>query len=129
MAISSRSTLEDRVQANLQKRGIIYTYEPCKLPYTVERNYIPDLLIGDMYIEVKGYFRQDAQRKMKSIRDQHPDLDIRFLFQRAASTVQGAKLRKDGTKMTCGEWADKQGFKWAEGNVPDDWLIIDDEVY
>ena len=86
MAISSRSTLEDRVQANLQKRGINYTYEPCKLPYTVERNYIPDLLIGDIYIEVKGYFRQDAQRKMKSIRDQHPELDIRFLFQRAAST-------------------------------------------
>ena len=110
MAISSRSTLEDRVQANLQKRGINYTYEPCKLPYTVERNYIPDLLIGDIYIEVKGYFRQDA-------------------FQRAASTVQGAKIRKDGTKMTCGEWATKQGFIWAEGNVPDDWLIIDDEVY
>ncbi len=80
MAISSRSTLEDRVQANLDKRGINYTYEPCKLPYTVERSYIPDLLIGDIYVEVKGYFRQDAQRKMKSVKQQHPELDIRFLF-------------------------------------------------
>ena len=128
MAISSRSTLEERVQENLKKRGIIYTYEPCKLPYSVQRNYIPDLLIGDIYVEVKGYFRQDAQRKMKSVKEQHPELDIRFLFQRASSTVQGAKVRKDGTKMTCSEWAERNGFTWAEGNVPDSWLIID-EVY
>ena len=98
MAISSRSTLEDRVQENLKKRGIVYTYEPCKLPYNVQRNYIPDLLIGDIYVEVKGYFRQDAQRKMKSVKEQHPELDIRFLFQRASSTVQGRSSAKTGRR-------------------------------
>jgi hypothetical protein len=109
------------VQLNLKNRGVAYEYEPCKLPYTVTRNYTPDLKIGETYIEVKGYFRQDAQRKMRNMKEQHPELDIRFLFQRANSPVQGAKKRKDGTKMTCGEWADKHNFIWAEEIIPDDW--------
>ena len=70
MTLTSRSTLEERVQKNLDSRGVAYEYEPCKLPYTVERNYIPDLKIGDIFIEVKGYFRQDAQRKMRSMKEQ-----------------------------------------------------------
>lgn len=122
MALTSRSTLEERVQLNLNARGIEYEYEPCKLPYTVTRNYIPDLKIGDIYVEVKGYFRQDAQRKMRSVKEQHPELDIRFLFQRASSTLQGAKKRKDGTKMTCAEWAEKHNFTYAEEIIPDDWF-------
>ena len=122
MPPTSRSTLEERVQLNLNARGIPYVYEPCKLPYTVTRNYIPDLKIGDIYIEVKGYFRQDAQRKMRSMKEQHPELDIRFLFQRGNSTVQGAKKRKDGTKMTCAEWAEKHNFIYAEEIIPDEWF-------
>jgi len=122
MPPTSRSTLEERVQLNLNARGIAYEYEPCKLPYTVTRNYIPDLKIGDIYIEVKGYFRQDAQRKMRSMKEQHPELDIRFLFQRGKSTVQGAKKRKDGTKITCAEWAEKHNFIYAEEIIPDEWF-------
>jgi hypothetical protein len=109
--------------SNLDKRGVTYEYEPCKFPYVVERGYVPDLLIGNIYIEVKGYFRQDAQRKMRSMKEQHPDLDIRFLFQKGSSTVQGAKRRKDGTKMTCKEWAVKYGFEWAEGEIPEEWIV------
>lgn len=122
MPQTSRSTLEERVQRNLDKRGVAYEYEPCKLPYVVERNYVPDLRIGDMFIEIKGYFRQDAQRKMRNMKEQHPELDIRFLFQKNNSTVQGAKRRKDGTKMTCAEWAERHGFIYAEGIIPDEWL-------
>lgn len=120
---TSRSGLEAKVMSNLDKRGVSYVYEPCTLPYVVERGYVPDLLIGDIYVEVKGYFRQDAQRKMRSVKKQHPDLDIRFLFQKASSTVQGAKKRKDGTKMTCKEWAVKYGFEWAEGEIPEEWIV------
>ena len=122
MPLTSRSTLEERVQADLDYRGIAYEYEPCKLPYTVTRNYIPDLKIGDIYVEVKGYFRSEAQRKMRNMKELHPELDIRFLFQRNNSPVQGAKKRKDGTKMTCAEWAEKHNFIYAEGMIPDEWF-------
>lgn len=119
---TSRSTLEERVQADLDLRGVSYEYEPCNLPYVVRRNYVPDLKIKEMYIEVKGYFRQDAQRKMRNVKEQHPDLDIRFLFQKNNSTLQGAKRRKDGSKMTCAQWAERYGFEYAEGVIPDEWL-------
>ena len=118
-----KGTFEERVINKLEKAGVQFEYEPHNLPYTVERQYYPDLLVGDIYIELKGFFRQDAQRKMKAVKAQHPDLDIRFLFQRASSPVHGAKKRKDGSKMTCAEWADRYNFIWAEGEqVPEEWI-------
>jgi len=39
----------------------------------------------------------------------------------ATSPVQGAKARRDGTKMTCAEWADRNGFVWSEGTLPEEW--------
>lgn len=118
-----KGTFEQRVIGKLEDCGVTYEYEPHKVKYNVEREYVPDLKIGDIYIELKGYFRQDAQRKMKAVKAQHPDMDIRFLFQKASSTLQGAKKRKDGTKMTCAEWADRYGFDWAEGEtIPEEWI-------
>lgn len=118
-----KGTFEQRVIGKLEDCGVLYQYEPHSVKYNVEREYVPDLKIGDTYIELKGYFRQDAQRKMKAVKTQHPDMDIRFLFQKASSTVQGAKKRKDGSKMTCAEWADRYGFIWAEGEeIPEDWI-------
>jgi len=49
-------------------------------------------------------------------------LDIRFVFQNASATIQGAKKRKDGTKMTCAEWATLHGFTFSEGTIPEEWL-------
>lgn len=118
-----KGTFEERVIVDLSNRGVSFEYEPDRITYSVERHYIPDLRLSDtLYVELKGYFRQDAQRKMKAVKEQHPELDIRFVFQNAASTIQGAKKRKDGSKMTCAEWADRNGFVWAEGTVPKEWL-------
>ena len=117
-----KGTFEQAVLSDLDGRGVPYLYEPDKLAYYVERHYIPDLKLGTMIVELKGYFRQDSQRKMKAVKAQYPEMDIRFVFQKASATIQGAKKRKDGTKMTCGEWADRQGFVWAEGTIPEEWL-------
>jgi len=117
-----KGTFEERVIDDLNVRDVPYMYEPEKLAYYVERHYVPDLKVGTMYVELKGYFRQDAQRKMKAVKAQHPELDIRFVFQKADATIQGAKKRKDGSKMTCAEWADRNGFVWNEGSIPEEWL-------
>tara|TARA_R110002167_G_scaffold307969_1_gene512592 strand:+ start:206 stop:568 length:363 start_codon:yes stop_codon:yes gene_type:complete len=118
----TKGTFEAQVISDLVARDIPHEYEPEKLSYYVERNYIPDLKIGTMIVELKGYFRQDSQRKMKAVKSQHPELDIRFVFQKASSTIQGAKKRKDGSKMTCQQWADRNGFIWAEKTIPEEWL-------
>ncbi len=120
--LQMKGTFEDKVICDLDERGVPYMYEPDKIAYYVERHYIPDLKIGTMFVELKGYFRQDAQRKMKAVKAQHPELDIRFVFQKADATIQGAKKRKDGTKMTCSEWAERNGFVWAETTIPKEWL-------
>ena len=117
-----KGTFEERVIDDLNNRGVSYKYEPEKISYVVERHYIPDLLINQMWVELKGYFRQDAQRKMKAVKAQHPELDIRFVFQKADSPIQGAKKRKDGSKMTCAEWAERNGFVWSEGTIPEEWI-------
>ena len=118
-----KQTFEQKVMSNLTAKGVEFEFEPHSLTYSVTRDYIPDLLIGEMYIEIKGYFRQDAQRKMRAVKKQHPEKDIRFLFQRADATIQGAKKRKDGTKMTCREWAERYGFQYAQGEeIPEQWI-------
>jgi uncharacterized protein YueI len=118
-----KGTFEERVIVDLSNRGVSFEYEPDRITYSVERHYIPDLRLSDtLYVELKGYFRQDAQRKMKAVKEQHPELDIRFVFQNATSTIQGAKKRKDGSKMTCAEWAERNGFVWAEATIPEEWL-------
>jgi len=117
-----KGTFEEQVIGDLDERGVSYKYEPTKMAYYVERHYIPDLEVGTMIVELKGYFRQDSQRKMKAVKAQYPDLDIRFVFQKASATIQGAKKRKDGSKMTCQEWADRNGFIWAEQTIPEEWL-------
>ena len=122
LMLKTKGTFEARVIEDLNERGVSYQYEPDKMAYYVERHYIPDLSVGTMIVELKGYLRQDSQRKMKAIKAQYPDLDVRFVFQKASATIQGAKKRKDGSKMTCGEWADRQGFVWAEGTIPKEWL-------
>ena len=122
IVLMPKGTFEERVISDLNVRDVPYMYEPEKLAYYVERHYVPDLKLGTMYVELKGYFRQDAQRKMKAVKAQHPELDIRFVFQNANATIQGAKKRKDGSKMTCAEWAERNGFVYSEGTIPEEWL-------
>ncbi len=120
--VTSRGGFEPSIIKDLNRRGVVFHYEDTPIPYQIEHVYTPDFRIGDILIEAKGYFRLEAQRKMRMVKKQHPDLDIRFIFQNPNSTIQGAKRRKDGTKMTCGEWADKQGYPYAHATVPRGWL-------
>lgn len=111
-----RSKFEETVAEAL---GVVcpdYEYETMRIPYIVERNYNPDFILPNGIIcEAKGYFKSADQRKHKLIQKQHPEKDIRFVFQRASVRVQGSKL-------TCAEWCEKFGFLYAEGEVPEDWV-------
>lgn len=112
-----RSKAESVVAASLKKRKVKAKYEPISIPYTLVCNYTPDwLLPNGIYIEYKGKLDPFTMRKHKAILSQHPDLDIRFVFQNAKK-----KIRK-GSKTTYGDWATKAGFLWAEGDIPNEWI-------
>jgi len=85
------------------------------------KRYTPDFVLhkkdgGKMYIEYKGYLRPEDKRKLRAMKKQHPDLDIRLVFQNAKK-----KLNKRA-KSNYGEWATKLKFPWAESFIPEEWI-------
>ena len=81
--IKYRSQFEKLVALNIREQGGKFEYETCRFPYRPQvRNYTPDFYIPetDIYIEAKGRFISTDRTKMLMIQQQHPNLDIRFLF-------------------------------------------------
>lgn len=114
-----RSGLEETIGKELEARGVDYEYESLKISWVDHkvRKYTPDFkLPNGIIIETKGRFVAADRRKHLEIQKQHPEYDIRFLFQNANN-----KLNK-GAKSTYADWCDKNGFKWAEKTVPEEWL-------
>ena len=114
-----RSSLEAKVIADLEVRGVEFKYESERVPYTpAPKNYVPDLVLkgGKLLVEVKGWFTSADRSKHLRVKEQHPELDIRFVFGRAQN-----KLSKKSS-TTYAAWCEKHGFKYAEGRVPDEWL-------
>lgn len=114
-----RSGLEERVSRELEDAGVKYEYEVLKIPYDIieQRKYTPDFVLSNnVIVETKGRFTTADRKKHLLIQKQHPDLDIRFVFQNSK-----AKLYK-GAKSTYGQWCDKHGFMYADKSVPEGWL-------
>jgi len=114
-----RSGLEVEIAGQLIKNKVEFEYEKHQLEY--QRNpskYIPDFYLPHLgfYIEVKGRLQTSDRVKHQLIKEQHPEVDIRFVFGRASN-----KIRR-GSKTTYGEWADRYGIPWADGKVPKEWL-------
>ena len=86
--------------------------------YTISHTYHPDFTwtspSGKIYlIESKGRFETSAEAsKYIHIRTFLPEnVEIVFLFQRLATPMPRARVRKDGTKATHGEWAARKEFQ------------------
>lgn len=111
-----RSKLEESVAQDLENKKVSYMYEWDWINYTVTRKYKPDFLLpNQIHVEVKGYFRSADQRKHRAIKKQHPEIDLRFVFQNVNARVQGSQ-------MTCAEWCNKYNFLYAEGVIPKQWI-------
>lgn len=115
-----RSGLEERVAAFLAARGIPVQYETEKITYTVPARtatYTPDFkLPNGIYVEAKGIFETKDRQKHLLIKDQHPSLDIRFLFSSSRKPIY------KGSPTTYADWCRKHGFAFAEKEIPHDWL-------
>ncbi len=115
-----RSGLEEKTAADLKSRGLDCPYEPYKIKYfkpETMHTYTPDFeLPNGILIETKGRLIIDDRKKHILIKRQRPELDIRFVFEYAKG-----KIRK-GSKTTYSMWAEKEGFKWAEKTIPQEWI-------
>ncbi|MDB4817041.1 endonuclease I [bacterium] len=114
-----RSGLEERTAKYLRSLKVKFTYEKMKIKWQDlrHRTYTPDFVLDNgIIIETKGRFIPSDRSKHLRIREQHPDLDIRFVF-----SNPNARLYK-GSKSTYASWCEKYGFKYAKEKIPVEWI-------
>lgn len=111
MTIKRRSKLEENFEYLLNDLEVKYKYEDTKLTYIVpesKHTYLIDWsLPNNIYVETKGYLSDHKERsKYILIKEQYPELDLRFVFMDCNKLCGGAKYSH-------GTWATKQGFKYC----------------
>jgi hypothetical protein len=115
-----RSGLEDAVYKRVVEQGVKVEYESFKIHYIIpatNHTYTPDFLLPNgIIIETKGRFVASDRKKHLLIKKQHPELDIRFVFQSSKG-----KINK-GSKTTYADWCVKNGFLYADKDIPSEWL-------
>lgn len=120
-----RSGLERRVARQITLSGHSFDYEADIISYLKperKSKYTPDFILtkkdgAKMYIEAKGRFVTADRQKHLLIQKQHPEIDVRLLFQNASNKISKA------SNTTYAKWATSKGFKWADkGIIPQEWL-------
>jgi hypothetical protein len=118
--------LEEAVYKFLNNNNCMFVYEGIKIAYSspeTKKTYTPDFPISkcNIIVETKGAFQSADRKKMKLIKAQHPEFDIRFIFSNAKTKI-GKK-----SKTTYGKWCELFGFKYhcvqsTKLPFPKDWL-------
>lgn len=100
-----RSKFEETMGDVLVPAG--FDYEPFKVPYSLPGNYTPDFVLGEVLVEVKGWFRPGDQKKYLAIREAlRGSQQLVFLLQYPCK-----RIRK-GAKLTMSGWCDKNDIPW-----------------
>jgi hypothetical protein len=108
-----KSGFERTLDQQLKVSGVKYSYETTQIPYILNGTYNPDFTLSNgILIEAKGLLDRESKRKMAAVKE----LDIRFVFYQADKKIPGSK-------QTHGVWATKNGFPWADGSIPKEWLV------
>lgn len=115
-----RSGLE-KVNSDLLKTfSIEPNYEQYYLEYVVperKHKYTPDFVLPNgIIVETKGVWDAEDRKKHLLIKEQHPNLDIRFVFSRSATPIY------KGSKTTYAAFCDKNGIPYADKKIPEEWL-------
>ena len=115
-----KSGLEESISNQIDSKGIVVMYETEKVAYIIpasDHTYHPDFLLPNgIFVETKGRFVIADRKKHLLIKEQHPELDIRFVF-----TNSRNKINKS-SKTTYADWCEKNGFKYADKHIPEEWF-------
>ena len=123
------SGFEHEEEKRLQSVGISDTrYEAVTITWLdmQVRTYRPDFVLpNNIIIETKGRLLVSDRRKHLRIKEQHPDLDIRFVFYKKNSTLP----IYTGSKTSYGQWCTKNGILYADGSTPAEWIAEPEKAY
>lgn len=118
-----RSGLEETVANQLNRLALPFEYEAKEKRITYEKpatkhKYSPDFTFTNspIIIETKGYFKTADRKKHLLIKEQYPDIDLRFVFGNSNTRISKQ------SKTTYAAWCIKHGFKYADKEIPPDWI-------
>ena len=114
-----RSRFELQLAKGLADNKVKFEYESKKFLYVPKpRTYTPDfyLVESGIYIEAKGHLDKADRVKMALVKQQHKDLDIRFVFMNARNKIY------KGSRTTYADGCNKHDFRWAEKSIPMEWF-------
>ena len=114
-----RSKFELELAKVLMRHKVKFQYESKKFLYIPKpRTYTPDFYIPDtnIFIEATGHLDKADRVKMALVKEQHKDLDIRFVFMNAKNKIY------KGSKTTYADWCLRHNFQWAEKTIPLEWF-------
>lgn len=124
-----RSGLEAKAAEQIAEAGHEVLYETDKIEYTWPQRkstYRPDFKLpkpgGFFYVETKGVWTVEDRQKHHLLRQQHPDLDIRFVFSNCNSRL----YKKSPT--TYAAYCEKHNLTYANKVIPQEWLDEGKEI-
>jgi hypothetical protein len=132
-----RTEFEATTADYLLSQNISFEYEPARLHYKDsdgrKRIAQPDFHLkpksndphGGMFVEAKSLLKHDHLPRYELLKEQRPDLDIRFVFEEPDRTISHFGVVDDEGQtraVSYAEWADMNGFKWAGETVPAAWI-------
>lgn len=123
----TKNVLEEFVYNELNNNNTEFIYEDKNnvIPYVIpasNHSYLPDFTITRLdgkkvILETKGLLDKGERDKYRFIKYQHPDIDIRFIFDSKYKTLY------KGSNTTYEEWCIKHGFKCCNWNeIPSSWF-------
>ena len=114
-----RSGLEESVAKLLEGLGVSYEYESKKISYVLQHHYTPDFVLPNhTVLECKGYWDPADRRKIKQVKKDNPDLDLRMVFQSPYNTISKK------SKTTYAKWCERHNIPWTHfHDIPLDWLV------
>ena len=114
-----RSGFEHRVSEQLTEDKVKFRYEVTVIPYIkpeTNHTYTIDFTLPNgILVETKGRWVLEDRKKHLLIQKQHPELDIRLVFQNSKG-----KIRK-GSKTTYADFCEKHNITWADKSIPVKW--------
>lgn len=106
--------------SQLLQAGLDVDYESEKIAYLKPaRNakYTPDFILPNgIIIETKGRFVVDDRQKHLIIKEQYPDLEVRFVFSNSRNRISKS------SRTSYAMWCAKHGFTYADKFIPEEWL-------
>lgn len=116
-----RNSFEDSIAEQIEYAVGCAAYECESIEYVSRKGerkqYYPDFVLPNgLRVEAKGLFRPEDRSKHKCIKKQHPELEVRIVFQNATTRIN----RKSNT--TYEQWCKRHGIRCAHNTIPASWF-------